>query len=90
MLKLADNPRMLPSEFQSVLDLPGAWWVAHTKARNEKALAFDLSDRGVGYYLPMAERIKVSGGRKRRVMLPLFTSCVFFTGGSDARIAALL
>src|SRR5688572_14468640 len=29
---------------------------------------------GNSYFLPMAERVKVSGGRKRRLMLPLFPS----------------
>ena len=62
---------------------------AHTKARNEKALAHELNEYGIGYYLPLIERIKMSGGRKRRMMLPLFTSYVFFCGGLEERYKAL-
>src|SRR5436309_16129559 len=89
MLKFQDNPAMLPAGAASVAELSGDWWVAHTKARNEKSLAHELADRGVGYYLPMVERVRISGGRKRRLLLPLFTSYVFFCGGVDDRYAAL-
>jgi transcription antitermination factor NusG len=89
MLKFEANPPMLPSEVPSVANLAGDWWVAHTKARNEKSLAHDLNARAIGYYLPMVERVRMSGGRKRRLMLPLFTSYVFFCGGLDERYAAL-
>ncbi len=89
MLKFAENPPTLPSTVCSVADLSGDWWVAHTKARNEKALAHELNVSGIGYYLPMVERTKMSGGRKRRLMLPLFTSYVFFCGGPDERYSAL-
>jgi len=80
---------MLPPSVASVADLTGPWWVAHTKSRFEKALVQDLARQRIGYYLPMAERVKISGGRKRRVMLPLFTSYVFFCGDAEARQAAL-
>jgi transcription antitermination factor NusG len=67
----------------------GPWRVAHTKARNEKALAFDLAARGIAYFLPLLERVVVSGGRKRRVLHPLFPSYVFFSGGEQERYAAM-
>ncbi len=89
MLKLSDNPPMLPPRAASLLELPGPWWIAHTKARFEKAFAFDLLRREIGYFLPMGEHRKVSGGKRRRVLLPLFPSYVFFCGGQDARYAAL-
>jgi transcription antitermination factor NusG len=89
MLKFTDNPPMLPSTVLSVADFSADWWVAHTKARNEKALAHELNGHGIGYYLPMVERVKMSEGRKRRMMLPLFQSYVFFCGGLDERYAAL-
>jgi hypothetical protein len=63
--------------------------VGHTKARCEKAFAFDLLARGVPYFLPMVETVRVSGGRKRRGMVPLFGGYVFFCGGDDERYAAL-
>jgi len=33
MLKLSENPVILTPEVQSVAELSGTWWVAHTKAR---------------------------------------------------------
>jgi hypothetical protein len=89
MLKISDNPPMLAPETGSLADLSGQWWVAHTKARNEKALAWDLLRLGVGYFLPMRERVFFSGGRRRHGLIPLFTSYVFFCGGDDDRVAAL-
>lgn len=89
MLSLADNPPVLSPGFGRVGDLAGRWWVAHTKARFEKAFAQDLLARGVGYFLPLAERVKVSGGRKRHLMMPLFPSYVFFCGTADDRYRAL-
>jgi hypothetical protein len=80
MLALSDNPPVLSPGLRSVADAAGRWWVAHTKARCEKALAGDLRGRGVAYFLPMTERVSVSGGRRRRMMLPLFPSYVFFCG----------
>ncbi|MEM1211375.1 MAG: transcription termination/antitermination NusG family protein [Planctomycetota bacterium] len=80
---------MRPETTSSVADLDGAWWVAHTKSRHEKALAWDLHRQGIGYYLPMLMRESISGGRKRRQLQPLFTSYVFFTGGELERYHAL-
>jgi len=70
-------------------DLAGRWWVAHTRSRQEKALARDLHDRGVGYFLPMQSRTIVSGGRRRRVQKPFFPSYVFVCEGDDDRDAIL-
>jgi len=89
LLKLSDNPPMRPPGVQSVSELSGRWWVGHTRARFEKTFAWDMAGRGVGYFLPLIERVRFSGGRKRRVMLPLFTSYVFFCGGPDVRRAAM-
>ena len=65
------------------------WWVGHTKARFEKAFAFDLLARRVPYFLPMVERVRMSGGRKRRGLMPLFPGYVFFRGGREDRYRAL-
>jgi len=88
MLRLQDNPPMLPESVASVTELEGNWWVAHTKPRCEKAVAFDLLFREIGYYLPMAHKTIISGGRKRRSLIPIFTSYVFFCGDQEARTAA--
>ena len=89
MLKPQDNPPMLSPGAQSVTDLLGRWWVAHTKARFEKAFAWDLLRRSIGYFLPMVERVRISGGRKRRVLAPLFPSYVFFCGTDEDRYTAM-
>jgi len=60
MLRLSDNPAILTPEVQSVTELSGTWWVAHTKARFEKAFAWDMLSHGIGYFLPM--RVKMYGG----------------------------
>jgi transcription antitermination factor NusG len=89
MLKLSDNPPMLHPSVASVRDLAGRWWVAHTRARFEKAFAWDLLRRKIGYYLPLLERVRISSGKKRRVLMPIFPSYVFFCGDEDSRQAAL-
>jgi len=89
VLKLQDNPPILPPEFESIAEITGTWWVGHTKARFEKAFAFDLAAKSIPYFLPMVDRIKMSGGRKRRTKIPLFPSYVFFCGGAESRVSAL-
>jgi transcription antitermination factor NusG len=90
MLKLADNPPILHPAGKDLRQIPGRWWVAHTKPRNEKALAWDLVDRSIPYFLPMAHRTTFSGGRKRRGMIPLFPSYLFLCAGEPERQAALM
>ncbi len=89
MLKVSENPPILSPWVQSLTELSGDWWVAHTKARNEKAFAWDLHNLRIGYFLPLYRRIKISGGKKRRVLMPLFPSYVFFCGDAEARYRAL-
>ena len=48
---------------ESLRDLSGTWWVAHTKARFEKVFAWDMLSHGIGYFLPMREKVIFSGGR---------------------------
>jgi transcription antitermination factor NusG len=90
MLKLSETPPILPPSVESLAQLAGPWWIAHTRSRFEKAFAWDLIAREVPYFLPMIERVTVSGGRKRRQMAPLFPSYVFFCGCEDQRLAALM
>ena len=89
MLRFCDNPAVVHPQTDDLATVPGTWWIGHTKARCEKAFAFDLSERGIAYFLPMVERVTFSGGRKRRGMLPLFTSHVFFAGDETTREQAL-
>ena len=89
MLKLSENPAILTPQVESLTELHGTWWVAHTKPRFEKAFAWDMISYGIGYFLPMREKVIFSGGRKRRVMIPLFTSYVFICGTELDRYTAL-
>jgi len=72
-------------------DLPGAWWVAHTRPRNEKALALDLRARGIFHYLPLCLRSTRSkaSGRLSRSIVPVFPGYVFFSGNDAQRQLAL-
>jgi hypothetical protein len=70
-------------------DLPGPWWVAHTKPRWEKALATDFAARKIPYFLPLLDKVSFSGGRKRHGLIPLFPSYLFFCGGEFERYTAL-
>jgi transcription antitermination factor NusG len=89
MLAFADNPPLISPGIGRIAEIAGPWWIAHTKARCEKAFASDLVARNIAYFLPMLERVHVSGGRRRRVMDPLFPSYVFFSGDAEARYRAV-
>ena len=71
--------------------LVGRWWVAHTKPRNEKALAGDLERLRVPYYLPLRKRTTRSRatGRRSQSIVPVFPSYLFFNGEDEQRFAAL-
>ncbi|MBI4581896.1 MAG: UpxY family transcription antiterminator [Planctomycetes bacterium] len=66
------------------------WWVVHTKARQEKALAAELEQRGIGHFLPLIRTVRKHGGRRVRVELPLFPSYLFLCGDHRARYTALM
>jgi hypothetical protein len=88
MLKLADNPPPRPPSVATIAALDGDWWVAHTKARFEKALAWNLLEWGIPYFLPMIPRVHVSNGRRFTSQAPLFPSYVFFCGTDSERYRA--
>jgi len=67
----------------SLGELSGQWWLAHTKARNEKSLAWDLCELGIPYFLPMVRLERRHGGRRVEVVLPLFPGYVFLACQSE-------
>ncbi|MDY7009306.1 MAG: transcription termination/antitermination NusG family protein [Planctomycetota bacterium] len=89
MLKISEEPPMVPPGVSSIAELSGKWWIAHTKSRFEKAFARDLLHRGIGYFLPLVRRVKIIGGKKRQTSLPLFPSYVFFCGNEESRTIAM-
>jgi len=74
MLKFTDNPPILTPGVESLRDLDGTWWMAHTRPHFERAFAWNLKSRGIGYFLSMCEYVIFSGGRNRRGMKLLFPS----------------
>ncbi len=80
---------MLPENVNTLAELTGRWWVAHTKSRFEKSFAWDMLRRDVGYFLPMIEKVKIYSGKKRKVLIPLFPSYVFVCGSEQDRYNAL-
>ena len=89
MLKLSENPPLRYPAEGSLASLSSPWWVAHTKSRFEKAFAWNLLRRGIPYFLPMVEKIRISGGKKRTTLCPLFRSYVFFCGDNAQRYQAM-
>ncbi len=69
--------------------LVGRWWVLHTKARNEKALAADLKEKHIGHFLPLVRTQRKYGRRSVEVELPLFTGYMFLCGEENDRYEAL-
>jgi transcription antitermination factor NusG len=93
MAILAGEPRIFPDNlFEQKKDndvTNRAWWVFHTKPRQEKSLARQLMASSIPFYLPLvSKRFRV---RRRTVTshLPLFASYLFLHGEQDERVAAL-
>lgn len=89
MLKISENPPILWPEAQPIRDFAGLWWVAHTKSRNEKALAQDLIGKNISYFLPMTLRVHRRSHRTLKSLLPLFSGYLFFCGRENQRIELL-
>lgn len=65
----------------------GSWWVAHTRARNEKALARDLARLQITFYLPLQRRATRSrrSGRLQVSTVPVFSGYLFFNATESQR-----
>lgn len=89
MLKIHENPPIAFPDEVPLETYGGQWWVAHTKSRNEKALAHDLITRKIQYFLPMSLSITRRTRRTVKSMLPLFTGYMFFCGDEENRTEVL-
>ena len=84
------TPPMLPRENVTIDDISGRWWLTHTKPRNEKALAWNLLDAGIDYFLPLARLSRTYGRHRQEVVLPLFSGYMFCACASeDDRFAVM-
>jgi len=89
VLKEQDNPPIAYPEGSSVEQMAGRWWVAHTKSRNEKALAWDLLKKGTCYFLPMVEKVQGRAGRRVKSIAVLFSGYLFLCGSENDRYWAM-
>lgn len=89
VLKIEENPPLVWPQAESIRQFEGLWWVAHTKSRNEKALAHDLMAKNVSYFLPMTWNVRHQSHRTIKSLLPLFTGYLFFCGNETGRLELL-
>ena len=89
MLKMADNPPVMYPENSEIESVIGRWWVAHTRSRHEKALAWNLHNSQIPYFLPLVERAVKRKGRIFKSLRPLFGGYIFFCGDEKDRYRAL-
>ena len=89
MLSAKDNPQGQSPSGVPIGQFEGRWFVAHTKPRQEKALAWDVLGSGGRYFLPMYEVTRRSRGRSWKSLLPLFPGYVFLCGNDEDRTRAL-
>jgi transcriptional antiterminator RfaH len=66
-----------------------AWWVLHTRPRQEKSLARQLHQGRVPYYLPLAPRRSRIRGRIVTSHNPLFPGYLFLLAEAEERLTAL-
>jgi len=80
-----------PASVIMAADLPGQWFVAQTRSRNEKVLADQLTRLDVFNYLPLTRRVTRSSSTRRisRSVVPVFSGYLFFKGTEDQRYLAL-
>lgn len=90
-LPLSQNPptRNTDTIFEEPLNVDSPWWVARTKSRQEKALAWCLNQSGTNYFLPLVARPQKNKTRLRISIMPLFPGYLFFRGNNQQRYEAL-
>src|SRR2546423_11025939 len=65
-----------------------AWFVLHTKSRQEKILSQDLGSRDIRSFVPLVQKAKYYGKRKRITEEPLFPGYVFLLGTLEQAYSA--
>jgi transcriptional antiterminator RfaH len=65
------------------------WFVIHTKARQEKAIARELFAFQIPFYLPLVKKTTLMRGRRRSSFFPLFSGYVFLLATEEERVRSL-
>jgi transcriptional antiterminator RfaH len=65
------------------------WWAIYTKARQEKALARQLFQWEIPFYLPLVAKDNRIRGKVLRSYVPLFAGYIFLCASEEERIRAL-
>ena len=86
---LKRGPEIFPQALFELTESDAPWFVAHTRSRQEKALARHLLPLEIPFYLPVSENVVRRRGRTLTSYLPLFPGYVFLRGSSAERVAAL-
>lgn len=90
---LAKERSLFPEDLlcNSAFETPNGrrWWVLHTRPRQEKAVARELLNWGVPFYLPLIPRENVVRGKRVRSFTPVFNSYVFLHADDGERIRCL-
>ena len=88
--RLEENPPVsFPDDILDCTEEGKVWWVAHTKSKREKALAFLLAKERIGYFLPLMKKRYRSNGRNRLSVVPMFSGYVFLRGSRFDRYQSL-
>ncbi|HYV35837.1 MAG TPA: transcription termination/antitermination NusG family protein [Gemmataceae bacterium] len=90
---LAAEPNVYPADLfdlgAEAVAAESHWWVLHTRPRQEKALARQLLEHRVPFYLPtIAKRLRIKG-RNLTSHVPLFPGYAFMMADREQRVAAL-
>jgi transcription antitermination factor NusG len=74
---------------QAPLPDMGRWFALHTRARNERVVAWRLTQQGVTTFLPVTIEVRRWSDRKKRIETPLFSCYVFvrLSGTAEERLA---
>ena len=89
MIRLQDNPPISWPENVLASESTLSWTAVYCKPRQEKALARDLYQKQIPYFLPMVVKETSSGGRRRRNLYPLFPSYLFLAADEPQQLEAL-
>lgn len=65
------------------------WWILHTKARQEKAVARQLLAWEIPFYLPLVAKQSIIRGRRVCSHVPVFDGYVFLFGDETERVTSL-